>query len=140
MTLSNSALRAQAVPSGWKVVKDRQGACQLAVPADWKGDSLVPSFVSSADGKANAVPHGQRAGESFAETTSLAKQVMPPTKVIEDSAKRLWYAYASSTGAGGTNWYVAVSGNPVCTAQVSFKDPAMEDTAKKIALSLSQAK
>lgn len=123
------------------MVKDKQGACQIAVPADWVADKLVSSFVSSADGKANAVPHGVRAGQSFAEATTLSKQVMPPTKTIEDSSKRLWYAYQSgSTADGGADWYVAVPGSPVCTAQISFKAPAMEETAKKIALSLKQAK
>jgi len=134
-------LHAQDVPSGWKVVKDKQGACQLAVPAGWVADKLISSFVGSADGKANAVPHGVRAGQSFVEATTLAKQGLQPTKTIEDSGKRLWYAYqGGSTAAGGADWYVAVPGNPVCTAQISFKTPAMEETAKKIALSLKPAK
>jgi hypothetical protein len=46
----------------------------------------------------------------------------------------------ASTPAGGADWYVAVPGSPVCTAQISIKAPAMEETAKKIALSLKQAK
>jgi hypothetical protein len=82
-----------------------------------------------------------RAGQSFTEATTLAKQGLQPTKTIEDSGKRLWYAYqGASTAAGGADWYVAVPGSPVCTAQISFKAAAMEETAKKIALSLTQAK
>jgi hypothetical protein len=123
------------------VVKDRQGACQLAVPADWVSDKLVASFMQSADGKANAVPHGLRAGQTFAEAMVLAKQVTPPSKMIEESAKRVWYAYQGAGAAGGgTDWYVAVAGGTICTAQISFKNPATEDTARKIALSLTQAK
>lgn len=132
---------AQTVPSGWKVVKDKQGACQVAVPSDWTTDKIVSSFAKSPDGKANAVPHGLRSGQAFPEATSLAKQMLKPSKTIEDSGKRLWYAYeGSSSSSGGTNWYVAVPGTPVCTAQIGFKDPAAEETAKKIALSLTQAK
>lgn len=131
----------QSVPEGWKVVKDKQGACQLGVPADWTTDKIVSSFAKSPDGKANAVPHGVRSGQSFSDATSLAKQMLKPSKTIEDSGKRLWYAYeGGSSSGGGTNWYVAVPGTPVCTAQVSFKDPALEDTAKKIVLSLGKAK
>lgn len=134
-------LYAQEVPSGWKVVKDKRATCQIAVPADWVSDKLVSSFVSSPDGGANAVAHGQRAGQSFADATSLAKQMMKPSKTIEDSAKRVWYAYdGANTAQGATNWYIAVAGSPVCTAQITFKTAASEDTAKKIALSLTQPK
>jgi hypothetical protein len=140
MSVAGGALPAQEIPSGWKVVKDRAGACQLAVPGDWTSDKLLATFVTSADGKANAVPHGARTGQSFADVTSTARQVMPPVKVIEESGKRLWYTYATAAGKAGTNWYVAVAGAPVCTAQVTFQDPATEETARKIALSLSQAK
>ena len=139
--LSAIACWSQNVPSGWKVIKDKQGACQLAVPPDWTTDKLLPSFAKSPDGKANAVAHGVRSGQSFAQATAMAKQVMKPSKMIEDSGKRLWYAYEGNSSAnGGTNWYIAVPGTPVCTAQVSFKDPSLEDTAKKVALSLSPAK
>jgi len=134
-------LQAQEMPSGWKVVKDLQGKCQLAVPPDWVPDSLVKSFVNSADGKSNAVAHPSRPGQSFSEVTALAKQVMPPTKSLEDSAQRVWYAYTTNNSAqGATNWYIAVPGTPICTAQVTFKVAADEAIAKKIALSLTQAK
>jgi len=139
LMLACSGLPAQDVPAGWKVVKDRQGACQIAVPADWVADKLIASFVSSPDGNANATPHGMRAGTTFTAGTTLAKQGLAPTKIIEDSSKRLWYAYAGAPPSGA-NWYVAVSGSTVCTAQIAFKVPAMEETAKKIALSLTQAK
>jgi hypothetical protein len=141
LLLAGLGLHAQQVPGGWKTVKDRQGVCQIAVPGDWVSDKLVASFMQSADGKANAVAHGLRAGQSFTDATSLAKQMMVPSKVIEDSPKRVWYAYqGASSPQGETNWYVAVAGNPVCTAQITFKVAATEETAKKIALSLTQGK
>jgi hypothetical protein len=141
LLLAGFGLHAQDVPSGWKVVKDRQGACQLAVPADWSADKLMPSFVQSPDGKSNAVPHGLRAGQTFPDAMALAKQVTPPSKIIEESAKRVWYTYqGAGTPGGGTDWYVGVAGSTICTAQISFKSPVTEDTAKKIALSLTQAK
>lgn len=114
--------------------------CQLATPADWTADKLVSSFVMSPDKKSTAVAHGQRAGQTFDQVKSLAQQMMPPVKVLEDSGKRIWYEYKNSGPAAGTNWYVAMPGSPVCTAQVTFKDAAAEDTAKKIALSVTQAK
>jgi len=139
---AGAALHAQDVPAGWQVVKDTQKVCQMAVPPDWKNDSIVKSFMMSADKSDNAVVHGLRPGQTFEQGTSTAKQMMKPTKTFEDSGKRVWYAYETPNGkqSGATNWYVAVPGSPVCTMQISFKNAAAEDVAKKIAMSLTQAK
>ena len=141
LLLAAIGLHAQAVPAGWKTVKDTKGTCQIAVPGDWVSDKLSASFAKSADGKANAVAHGLRAGQSFADAMAIARQAMKPSKMIEDSSNRLWYAYEGGASAGGgTSWYVAVPGSPVCAAQVNFKDAATEEIGRKIALSLTQAK
>jgi hypothetical protein len=141
LLLGAYCVHAQDVPGGWKVIKDRQGKCQFAVPTDWVPDQFSKSFLNSPDGKASAVASPASAGKSFAEATAMAKQLMVPTKTVEDSGKRLWYVYEDSGPSNGkTNWYVAVPSNPVCGMQITFKGAAMEDTAKKIALSLTQAK
>ena len=137
LLLAAIALQAQDVPAGWKVVKDTKGACQLAVPPDWAVDG---SSAKSPDGNTDAVPHGQRAGLGFSEATGIAKSVMKPAKILEDSANRLWYTFENTNGKPGTNYYVAVATAPVCTAQVSFKNATAEDTAKKIAVTLGKAK
>lgn len=141
LLMSGFCLHAQEAPSGWKVVKDSRAHCQFAVPSDWVPDKLMKSFMNSADGSANAVASSSASGP-FAEVTAMAKQMMAPKTTIEDSAKRLWYVYETSMSVqkGRTEWYVAVPTNPVCAMQISFKGSAMEDTAKKIALSLAQAK
>lgn len=139
MMAGSLALLAQDVPSGWKVVTDRQKTCQLAVPGDWVADKLVSSFVQSPDHKSSAVAHGVRSEQPFADAVQMAKQMMKPTKSFEDTSKRVWYAYEGNSGTG-TNWYVAVAGKPICAAQITFKDAAAEAMTKKIALSLTQAK
>jgi hypothetical protein len=131
---------AQDVPQGWKTVTDMQKVCRLAVPTDWTSDKLLASFVMSPDKKDTAVAHGQRAGTSFQEAVALAKQMQPPTKTFEDSSSRAWWAYATGNGKPGTEWYVAVPGPQVCTATITFDDPAFEANAKKIVLSLKYAK
>jgi hypothetical protein len=133
------SLCAQDAQSGWKVVKDQQGVCQLTVPSNWKADTVTASFVKSPDGKLNAQPSGAAAGQSFRAVALQAKQMMPPLKVIEDSAHRVWFAYAGRSPEGGENWYVAVAGDPVCQAQITYKLPSVEETAQKIALSLAHA-
>jgi hypothetical protein len=134
-------LHAQDVPAGWKVIKDRAGKCQFAVPPDWTPDSIVKSFQMAPNGGGNAVASSAATGP-FAQVTATAKQLMTPTKTIEDSAKRLWYVYETQvdTQKGMTDWYVAVPTSPVCSMQITFKGAALEDTAKKIALSLTAAK
>ena len=131
---------AQEGPSGSKVVKDQQGACQLTVPSNWKADKVTASFVKSPDGKLNAQPTGASAVQSFAAVKTSARQMMLPLRVIEDSSSRLWFSYAGRSPEAGANWYVAVAGSPVCQAQIAFKTPAGEDTARKIAESLTQAR
>ncbi len=140
LTVAGGSLWAQEAQDGWKVVKDQQGACQLTVPSDWKSDKQSASLVRSPDGRMNAAPNVANAGESFAAVTSADKQMMPPLKIVENSQTRLWYSYAGRSPAGGANWYVAVAGSPVCRAQITFKSPSAEATARQIALSLTQAK
>ena len=121
-------------------MKDSRGHCQFAVPSDWVSDKLSKSFMISADGNANAVASSAASGP-FAGVTATAKQMMVPKTTIEDSAKRLWYAYETSMSVqkGRIEWYVAVPTDPVCAMQISFKGASLEDTAKKIALSLTQS-
>jgi hypothetical protein len=139
LSLAGGTLLAQDIPSGWKVVKDAQGLCQLTVPSNWRPDKVVAGQIDSPDRKLNAIPNGAT-GQSFVNLTSMAKQTMPPLRVIEDSGSRLWFTYAGSNPAGGANWYVAIDGDPVCRAQITYKEPVLEETARKIALSLTRAK
>jgi hypothetical protein len=70
--------------------------------------------------------------------------MIPPDKTIEDTGKRYWYSYthlANASDLSGTNWYVAVSvPGGVCSAQLSFKDPAAEAVAKQIVDTIGAAK
>jgi hypothetical protein len=141
LLLAGFCLHAQDVPSGWKVVKDKKGTCQMAVPADWVTDKLLVSNATSPDNKSSAVVHGASPDQSFAEATDMVKQVIKPAKILEDSGKRLRYVYeGNGSAAGATNWYAAVPGKPVCTMQVTFRAPVLEETAKKIIMSEGPAK
>ena len=136
MGASQWALEAQDAAKDWKVVKDPQGVCQLTVPSDWVAGKTSASLVRSLDRRLNAAP-ASAAGKSFAQVAAAAKQTMPPTRILEDSPNRLWFSYIGLNPAGGANLFVAIAGNPVCTAQVTYKVPQAQEMAKKIALSLS---
>lgn len=125
------------VPSGWKLIKDKKQVCQAAVPADWTTDKILTSMATSPDKKSSVVVHGLRAGASYSDTVTMAKQMFKPVKVFEDSASRTFYS-SERKGKPGSSYYVAIGGAQVCNAQIDFE--GSDDTAKKIANSLSAAK
>jgi hypothetical protein len=129
----------QAVPSTWKTVADVKKACQIAVPADWTTDTSTGYAPGK---KATATVHGLRAGQTFEEGKTTAKQVMKPTQIMQDDAKRLMYATdARNLGAAGSNgWYVVINTTPVCTASFTFAAGTDEEILKKIADSLAVVK
>jgi hypothetical protein len=134
------AAAAQTVPAGWKIVTDRKGLCQIAVPADWMADKIMPSNVSSPDKKASVIVHGIAAPATYEQTVATAKTMFKPMKTFEESANRVWWSSTMRPGKTGESWYVAIGGGQVCDAQVEFQDPAFADTAKKIVGSFSAKK
>ena len=132
LAVAAAVLAAGTAPTGWRVVKDHKGNCQMQVPADWKGDT---SAASPVDHSARVSIHLLPA-KDWADSKSMAQHVMAPTAVLEDSPDRLWFAYGSD--AGQTDWYVSVPG-PLgpCTGQITFKSDALADIAKQIAASVS---
>ena len=140
--VASTALAAGA-PDGWKVLTDRSKTCQISVPSDWVVDAFSPSSASSPDKKASEIMHATR-NQTLSEVKSSIEMVFPPTKVIEDSPSRLWYAYKAAGAAvdsPAVSWYVGIpaKGN-VCGVQIDFKDPAMEPAMKQIATSMAAAK
>jgi hypothetical protein len=123
------------VPSHWKVVKDAKAHCQVSVPEDWTG---VTSVSTAPGRKASAVVHGLSREQRFDQAISAAKTVMKPVATIEEGPNRVWYSYDGGA-KDTTSWYVAVPGETICTAQVEFKDPELEPTARTIVGSLGMA-
>ncbi|HWX23948.1 MAG TPA: hypothetical protein VN083_02860 [Vicinamibacteria bacterium] len=123
---------APAVPKGWRVVKDAKARCQLAVPGEWTGET---SLASAPGRKGTAVVHGLPKGRTWDQAISFAKTAMKPVTMIEDGPARVWYAYDSGS-EGTTSWYVVVPGDPICTAQVEFREAGLEVTARAIVGSL----
>jgi hypothetical protein len=141
LTLGLAALAAaQSVPAGWKIATDRRKLCQIAVPADWVADKIMPSQLTSPDKKAKVLVHGIPAPGTFASTVETAKKMFAPTKVFEESATKAWWASEPSNHKPGASWYVATGGASVCDAQVEFEGAAFDEVAKKIVASLGPAK
>ena len=112
-----------------------EGTCVMSVPADWKANPMLKSDVSTADASAGAVIHTDAGVTTLAGIKPLLLQSLKPVKTFEDSSQRWWFQYRN--GSGTTSWYVGVPGkHGVCGAQIGFKQAAMTDTARKIALSV----
>jgi len=128
-----AALAAAEVPTGWKILRDTRRHCQLAVPGDW---TVTGVAATAPDGAASA-RLGVVETISWAESKARAKTVLPPQKMIEDRAQRLWFAFAEGP-AGPPGWYASVPGKGYpCTAEIHAKDAAsFERTARKIVDSL----
>lgn len=153
---------AEPPPAGWKLVKDRKGNCQMLVPAAWKGGT---SSAAPEDRQAMAAIH-LLPGKDWAESKAMARHVMEPFEVVEDSPARLWFVYATRATLNPADvtppdgkpgkpaasarapeeppkpsevaWYVSVPG-PLgpCTAQITFKSEALAETARAIAASVA---
>lgn len=141
VAITTLSAAAQSVPAGWKIVKDRKQHCQIAVPADWTTDKILTSQATAPDKSASALVHGIPPGAAtYADTVKAAKGLYKPIKTFEESGSRTWYSTAPDPGQTGTSWYVATGGAQVCDAQILFKTPASEATAKQIVMSLTPVK
>jgi hypothetical protein len=85
-----AAAAAAEAPSGWKVIKDRKGNCQMVVPGDWKGTA---STASPEDRQAMAAIH-LLPGKDWTESKAMAERFMVPQEVIENGPERFWIVYA----------------------------------------------
>jgi hypothetical protein len=134
---------AQTVPAGWKVVKDSRGACQIAVPPEWVplGDNTGAAVFQDAT-TAIAVVTSQP-GQTFKPLTESLQKVLAirKEKLFENSARRIFYQDKISKNSEDPNAYSAsVPGkNGTCSCRVAFVPGVPEETARKIALSLSPA-
>lgn len=124
--------------TGEQHIHSHKGTCQVTVPSDWKQNSMLKS-MASAPGKAVTVVVTSSEGfTALADVKPIIQSSLVPVKTIEDTSQRLWYQYKGD--GKGIGWYVGVPGKGViCGAQISFKNAAQADLARKIALSVRPA-
>lgn len=133
------ALAGVASAAGSQRILSHAGTCEMTVPAGWKTDKWIKSSASSADGSMSAVISTARGTYAMSAVKPIIESTFKPVQTFEDSAQRLWYAYAGNQGQAGA-WYVGVPGKAgVCGAQIAFSTPAQAALAKQIALSVKPA-
>jgi hypothetical protein len=127
---------AGAQPKGWQLVKDKTGACQIAVPPDWHTNPLVPNMATSPD--ISDVMITAQPGKEVRPIPEGAQPVLGVDKMIENTPKRVFWAgkavsfppssppviafHVTTPGKGGT-----------CVGQITVKVGTPETLVKQIA-------
>ena len=127
---------AVAQPKGWQLVKDKTGACQMAVPPDWHINAQVPNMATSPD--ISDVMISAQAGKEVRPIPPGAQTVLGVDKMIENTQKRVFWAgkpvsyppssppvvayHVTTPGKGGT-----------CVGQITVKVGTSDTLVKQIA-------
>jgi hypothetical protein len=134
---------AQGVPADWKVMKDLEDACQVAVPKDW--DTNLPAMAQAPGNKLGVVILFNET-EKYVPLDAATLKALDTVKVVENSAKRYFIQskeFKSITGGAGTSrrWMVSI---PVqkgrCGLTITLAQGADEATAEKVANTLAPLK
>ena len=136
--LPNTAPASQ--PTGWKVLKDPKGACQITVPEAWNFSSEDAGFAVLRDATTAIAVVTSQPGQAFKPLSeSLLKLLgVPKEKVFENSAKRVYYQDKIAVTLQDTNAFtVVVPGKAgTCSSRVLFLPEVSQEDARKIVLSV----
>lgn len=157
--LASSYIAAQT-PAGWKTLRSvskppatmagpvsRDGACTIAVPADWIEDKTTDrSQAHSRDGRAQAFVQQWPAGPHYptfllrknntlsdykkqiADNLRVDPKAITDMQVLDNTPTRLKVKRVSAAAlasGGSTDWTLLTSGDPICYAMVTvgYTDP-----------------
>ena len=131
----------QTVPAGWKVIKDAKAACQIAVPPEWVPFGENTGAAQFHDSTTAIAVVTSQPGQDFKPLTpGLVKSIgIAKEKLFENTAARIFYQDRTSHSPDDTSAYSASvpAKGGMCSCHVVVLPSIPEDTAKKIALSLS---
>jgi hypothetical protein len=122
------------LPAGWQLLV--HDGCQFAVPRSWRPDADNASVVA-ADGSNLSVRRFRIT--SWSRHTAQILASVGPVKVLEDSARRLWFEFGDQQR---TQHFIDVATGPgVCAALLEIRAtlPDATSTARTIADSIGAA-
>jgi protein-tyrosine-phosphatase len=123
-------------------IKDNSGKCQITVPS---GGMALPGLYQAVDKSLTANVEWDNSGEYAKKLTDAQLKEFHFVKAFENTDARLLAEKEPTASTKKDNsrvWhvYVRVPGGVVCHSGITFKAPATEDSARKVALSLGPAK
>jgi hypothetical protein len=132
---------AQTAASDWKVVRDSKGSCQISVPPEWTllAENTGAAILQDATTAIAVVTSQPR--QTFKPLTESLQKVLGIRKesMFENSVKRLFYQDKISKNLSDPSAYSASvpSKTGTCSCHITFLTIVLEETAKRIALSLA---
>ena len=104
------------LPSGWAITEDDSG-CQWAVPGGWYFVHHNVDSLRDGGGSGKASLLGIGFTDDWGKYKKQKKQQLHATKILADSADRLWLQYPRQDG--GLHYFVAIVGTSLmCTAHI----------------------
>lgn len=121
-----------------KVIKSRDGACQINVPGDWAPGALGGT-ADAPDHKVSSAVSSPKAIDSFDQLKSTAQIVYRGSKVTKDSSTEFEMEGKSITGKPNVYRAIPISSSKFCIAEVMYESGTVEQ-ARKLAETLAAAK
>lgn len=132
-----------SLPSGWKLLKDSKGACQISIPEDWEISSDQAGFAVLHDASTAIAVVTSQPGQAFKPLSDTVVKLMGlrKEKIFENSATRVFYQDKIPASSSDTKALSAmVPGKTgTCSARVVYLAEVPEETARKIVLSVGPA-
>jgi hypothetical protein len=134
---------AEAQPSGWHLIKDSKGVCQMSVPPDWKVNTHVPRMATGPE-LADAMILAQ-AGKPVRPMNEVVQNVVGVDKMLENTAQRVFWAAKPASFPEGSPpvvaYHVAVPAKDgSCAGQITIKQGGSEALVKQIAATVAPVK
>ena len=128
------------VPTSWKVIHDKSGACQVAVPPDWAANAPLPGMAQAPknQGDLSLAASPGKALKPFNDPTQKALMV---DKMISNTDKLVFYANAPTKSDQPLTPYRAVAPGKdgTCSVMIAVRPGVTADTVSKIVATLSAA-
>jgi hypothetical protein len=121
-----------------KVIKSRDGACQISVPSDWNPGALGGNADAS-DKKVSAAVSSPKAIDSFDQLKQTAQSIYRGSKVTKDSPTEFEMEGKSITGKPNVYRAIPIEGSRFCASEVMYENGDAAQ-ARKLAETLSAAK
>jgi hypothetical protein len=121
-----------------RVIKSRDGGCQIMVPSDWTPGALGGT-ADAPDTKSSAAVSSPKAVDSFDQLKQTAQAIYRGSKVTKDSATEFEMEGKSITDKPNVYRAIPIAGGKFCASEVMYENGDAAQ-ARKLAGTLSASK
>lgn len=121
-----------------KVIRSRDGSCQITVPDDWTPGALGGT-ADGPDHKISAAVSSPKMIDSFDQLKSTAQVIYRGSKITKNSSTEFEMEGKSISGKPNVYRAIPVSGGKFCISEVMYESGNVEE-ARKLAEAVSASK